>query len=217
MANPHNCSRKRVRGLLLSSHARSFPGSSAVRPFIIAAVIVLMSATSSNVEAISGAGTLELQLPGVDGWQITAIRMVSVICSATKSNNGTDQHVIADKGGYEGYQGGVIWSLSVDHRLNRLKAGVDETEAKLLLNSRFLAIGKAVRLTSTYTRFEFRPTAMDSSINDLETPGSLEIKAEGIDPIALESLSPIISALKKCHQDSSEPDFWKNAKKSECR
>jgi hypothetical protein len=203
---------KSVRGFTLCPYARSFLGSSPVRPFIIAAIIVLVIATSPNVEA--RVRSLEVKLPGVDGWQIMARdRLSSVSCSGTKIINGIDLHVIADKGGY---QGGV-WFLSVTSHHHRLKAGLDEAEAKLLLNSRSLVVGKALSVsdrvgkkrTSTYTRFEF--PAIDSSINDLETPGSLEIKAEGIDPIALESLSPIISALKNCHQDSSEPDFWKNA------
>jgi hypothetical protein len=188
-------------------------GKLAVKKFLLTVVIVIGTALTSTVEA--RVRSLEIELASIDGWEITARERVSTVsCFAEKSKGDTDIILIAnDK---EIYQGG-LWYLSVTFHNVRLKPGIEEVEAQLSLNRRVLAVGKAFSVgdtvrgirTNRYTRFEF--PALDSLIVDLETPSSIDIQAEGIEAIKLESLSTIIKALKKCHKDSSIPSFWKDA------
>jgi hypothetical protein len=177
-------------------------------------VAVLASGFNSTVEARMSA--LEIELPSVQGWQIKAVRRGdSVMCSARqKEENGNRMTVLADTGKYRG----GVWFLEVVSRNQHLEPSIEEAVASLFLNGKHVATGKALAVgdrvgnkrTATYVRFDF--PAIDSYVNDIKAARVVEIQTQDLNPLKIESLSPIITAIEKCRQESLNPEFWKDAK-----
>jgi hypothetical protein len=167
---------------------------------------------SSNAEA-SFYRERTIESPDLQGWEIAARN--SGMCSARqREENGQSLTLLADPGKYRG----GVWFLDVVSRNQRLKPGVLEAEAYLSLNGKRVITGKVLDIgdwhgekrIATYVRFEF--PAIDPYIKDVEAAREVEAQADGLSPLKLESLSPIIAALKNCQRESSNPEFWKNAK-----
>ena len=181
---------------------------------VVVVVAVLVSGFKSNAEAKVPAQ--EIELPSVQGWQIEAIRRGnSVTCSARqKEENGKSMLLLADT---RKYRDGV-WFLDVTSRNHHLKPGAAGTEARLFLNGKPVITGKVWAIgdsiggkpTATYVRFEF--PAIDAYVKDIKTARVVEAHAEGLSPLRLEGLSPIITVIEKCQQDGLNPEFWKEAK-----
>jgi hypothetical protein len=142
---------------------------------------------------------------GLQGWQIAA--RDSGMCSARqREENGQSITLLADPGRYRG----GVWFLGVMSRNQRLKPGVLEAEARLSLNGKHVITGKVLdvgdwhgdKRMATYVRFEF--PAIDLYIKDVEAARVVEAQADGLSPLKLESLSPIIAALKNCQRESSK-------------
>lgn len=169
----------------------------------------------SNVEARMPAE--EIQLPSVQGWRISAIRRFSnsVTCSAQKTDeNGLGITLLATTAENRGGK----WFFGVLSPSQHLKQGVQEALARLSLNGNPVVEGKALavgnttgnKTTATCVRFDF--PSIDAHVEDIEAARVVELQVDGLDPLKLESLSPIISAIKKCLKESSNPAFWKDAK-----
>ena len=173
-----------------------------------AAVALLASGLASNVEARGPA--LEIELPGVQGWKIEALkRGSSVMCSARQKEanaQGITITLLADTGKYRG----GVWFLEVASRNQHLEPGVEETVARLFLNGKRVATGTALATSGAFVRFDF--PAIDAHVKDIKAAHIIELQAEGLSPLKLESLSPIITAIEKCQQESLNPEFWKGAK-----
>lgn len=203
-----------AQGTALVPQSRRRLSISILRTLTISAVVLLASGLESNVEARVPA--LQVELPSVQGWQIEAIkRGNSVMCSARpREESAQGITLLADM---RTYRGGV-WFLEVVSRNHHLKSGVEETVARLFLNGKHVVTGKALdvgdwvgnKRTATYVRFEF--PAIDAHVKDIKAAQTIEVQAEGLSPLKLESLSPIITAIEKCQQESLNPEFWKDAK-----
>lgn len=212
----HHCPKCHMptRGTALLAHPRRRLGISILRTLAFAAVALLASGFKSNVEARGPA--LEIELPSVQGWQIEAIkRGNSVMCSARqREENGQGITLLADTGKYRG----GVWFLGVVSRNQHLESGVEETVASLSLNGKHVVKGKVLvvgdrignKRTATYVRFDF--PAIDAHVIDIKAARLIEVQAEGLSPLKLDSLSPIITAIEKCQQESLNPEFWKDAK-----
>jgi hypothetical protein len=153
-----------------------------------------------------------VKLPIVKDWHMEAVkRGSSIMCSARQEEVKT-QHItlLADTGKYRG----GVWFLQVVSRNQRLKAGMETSTARLVLNGKDVAIGKALdvgdwngdKRTASYVRYEF--TAIDAHVDSMQSTSAMQIRADGLNPISLASLSPVIVALKKCQQQSAKPTFW---------
>jgi hypothetical protein len=151
-----------------------------------------------------------IEFPNLPGWDIAA--RDTGMCSARQREEGGQKiTLLADP---DKYRGGV-WFLGVSSRNQRLKPGVLEAEAHLSLNGKRVIVGQVLDVgnwrggqrTATYVRYDF--PAIDVHIKDIEVARVVEIQAEGLIPLKLESLSPIIAAIKKCQLESSKPEFWK--------
>lgn len=194
-------------------HPRRRLGISVARPLVFAAVALFASGLQSNVEARAPA--LEIKLPSVQGWQIEAVRRGnSVMCSARPEKNVNGITLLADTGKYRG----GVWFLGVVSRNQQLRSGVEETVARLSLNGKPVITGKVLAVgdwignkrAATYVRFDF--PAIDAHVKDIKAARSIELQADGLSPLKLELLSPIITAIEKCQQESLNPEFWKDAK-----
>jgi hypothetical protein len=169
----------------------------------------------SNVEARGPAE--EIELPSLQGWQITAIRRSgsSVTCSAQKTDeNGVGMTLLATTAEYRNGK----WFLGVLSPSQHLKQGMQEALARLSLNGKPVVEGKALavsnttgnKTTPTCVRFDF--PAIDAHVENIEAARVVELQVDGLDPLKLEALSPIISAIKKCLKESANSAFWKDAK-----
>ena len=147
------------------------------------------------------------------GWEISA-RDTGMCSARQREENGQKITLLADPGRYRG----GVWFLAIVSRNQRLRPGVLEEDAYLSLNGIRVIKGKVLDVgdwhgesrMATYVRFEF--PAIDPYIKDVEVAREVETEAEGLSPLKLESLSPVIAALKNCQRESSNPEFWENAK-----
>lgn len=137
------------------------------------------------------------------------------MCSARqKEENGTAITLLADTGKYRG----GVWYLGVVSRNQQLEPNVQQAEAHLLLDGKLVATGEVLAIgdwvgnkrTATYVRFDF--PAIDSYVKAIKAARDVELQAQGLNPLKLESLPSIIAALEKCQQESLNPGFWDNAK-----
>jgi hypothetical protein len=195
-----------TRGIVLLAHPSLCLGFSILRTVAFAAVALLASGLKSNVEARGPAQ--EIELPSMQGWQIEAIkRGNSVMCSARQNEeNGQSMTLLADTGKYRG----GVWFLEVASRDQHLEPGLQETVARLFLNGNHVVTGTALATVGAFVRFDF--PAIDAHVKDIKAARVIEVQAEGLSPLKLESLSPIITAIEKCQQESLNPKFWKDAK-----
>lgn len=186
---------------------------SILKALLFACIVLLVSSLESNVEA--GVSALEIKLPSVKGWQIEAVKKGnSVMCLARqKEEKGQRMSLLADTGKYHG----SVWFLEVVSRNQHLESGVEEAVARLSLNGKYVVSGKVLSVgdwignkrTATYVRFEF--PAIDDYVKDIKAARVVEVQAQGISPLRLEALSPIITEIEKCQQDGLNPEYWKNA------
>jgi len=176
---------------------------------------VLANCLISNVEALGPAE--EIQLPSVQGWRMSAVRRSgnSVTCYARKTDeNGVGMTLLATTAEYRDGK----WFLGVLSPSQHLKQGVQEASARLSLNGNPVVEGKALavgntignKTTATCVRFEF--PAIDAHVENIEAARVVELQVDGLDPLKLEVVAPIISAIKKCLKESSNSGFWKDAK-----
>ena len=200
-------------GSVRHSHPGPRLGISVLKALVF--VGLLANCFISNVEALVPAE--EIQLPSVQGWRISAVRRSggSVTCSAQKTDeNGVAMTLLATTAEYRDGK----WFLGVLSPNQHLKQGVQEALARLSLNGNPVVEGKALavskttgnKTTATCVRFDF--PAIDAHVENIEAARVVELQVDGLDPLKLESLSPIISAIKKCLKESSNPAFWKDAK-----
>jgi len=211
----HFCSISLTKSSGSARHAHPGPrlGISILKALVF--VGVLANCLISNVEARGPAE--EIQLPSVQGWRMSAVRRSgsSVTCSAQKTDeNGVVMTLLATTAEYRGGK----WFLGVLYPSQHLKQGVQEALARLSLNGNPVVEGKALavgnttdnKTTATCVRFDF--PAIDAHVENIEAARVVELQVDGLDPLKLESLAPIISAIKKCLKESSNPAFWKDAK-----
>jgi len=151
-----------------------------------------------------------IEFPNLPGWDIAA--RDSGMCSARqREENGQEITLLADPSTYRG----GVWYLGVVSRNQRLKPGELEAIARLSLDGKQVVTGKVLEVgdsvggvrTATYVRVEF--LAIDAHIGNIEAARVVEAQADGLSPLKLGSLSPIIAAIKKCQLESSKPKFWK--------
>ncbi len=170
---------------------------------------LLVCGISSDAEA-SFYRERKIEFPGLPEWDIAA--RDSGMCSARqREENAQAITLFADPGKYRG----GVWFLGVVSRNHRLKPGALEAEARLSLDGRPVVTGKALEVgdwvggtrTATYVRVEF--LAVDAHMGRIEAARAVEVQADGLSPLQLGSLSPIIAAIKKCQFESSKPEFWK--------
>jgi hypothetical protein len=181
-------------------------GMSILRILLFAGVVLLVGGFASNAEALVSA--LEKTLPSVQGWKIEALkRGSSVMCLARqKEKNGKSMTLLADTGKYRG----GVWFLDVSSRNHHLEPDVQEIVAHLSLNGKHVVTGTALAIVGEFVRFEF--PAIDAYVKDIKTAHVVEVQAQGLSPLKIESLPPIITALEKCQQESLSTEFWKDAK-----
>jgi hypothetical protein len=189
-------------------------GIAILKAVVLVGIALLASGLRSNAEALVPA--LEVELPSVQGWQIKAVaREGSVMCSARQAEgNGEKMTLLADTGKYRG----GVWFLGVVSRNQHLEPGIKEASAHLSLNGNHAATGKVLAVgdwtgnkrTATYVRFDF--PAIDAYVKDIKAARVVEVQANGLSPIKLESLLPIITAIENCQHESLNPEFWKDAK-----
>lgn len=192
---------------MLKSHMPTF------KILAFAGVLVLANAYTLDAEARSSAE--QVKLPSVQGWKMEALRRSnSVTCSARKSDeNGEILTLLANTGGYRGGK----WFLSAISRDHHLSPALQEAPANLFLDGERVITGKALaiggrvgnRITQPHVRFDF-PT-IDAYVEDIKTARKIEVQAHGLSPFGLESLSPIISAVQQCLDESLNQEFWKKA------
>lgn len=136
------------------------------------------------------------------------------MCSARKKdNNGGELTLLADTGHYRG----GIWFLDVTSPDRHLKPGVQEASAHLLLDGKLVTTGKVLAIgdwtddktTRAYVRFEF--PAIDTYVEAIKAARKIEVQADGLSPLKLEPLLPIITAIQKCQHEGLNREFWKNA------
>lgn len=172
-------------------------------------IALLAAGVSSDTEA-SRYTERTIEFANLPGWDIVA--RDSGMCSARqREENGQSITLFADPNTYRG----GVWFLGVESRNHRLKSGVLETVARLSLDGTQVVTGKALEVgswvghtrTETYVRVEF--LAIDAHIDKIEAAREVEAQADGLSPLKLGPLSPIIAAIRKCQLDSSEPGFWK--------
>lgn len=184
------------------------------RYLVFVGVFLLACGFTSN--AIARAPAQEVELPSVQGWQIEAVkRGNSIMCSA-RQKDGNDKSItlLADTGKYRG----GVWFLGVVSRNQYLEPNVKEAVAHLSLEGLRVVTGKVLAVgdwvgnkrTATYVRFDF--PAIDAFVKDIKAAGVVELQAQGLSPLKLELLPPIITALEECQQESLNPGFWNNAK-----
>lgn len=128
-----------------------------------------------------------------------------------REENAQDITLLTDTGGYRG----GVWYLGVTSRNRHLESGVKETAARLYLDGKHVVTGKALAVgtwidNKGFVRFEF--PAIDAHVEDIKAARVIEVEAEGLSPLELKSLLPIITAIEKCQQESLNPEFWKGAK-----
>jgi hypothetical protein len=174
---------------------------------------VALSSLGLNAKALMNA--LEIELPSVQGWRIEAVaRSGSVMCAARQAEkNGEKMTLLADTGKYRG----GVWFLDVTTRNQHLKAGIKKAPAYLFLDGKPVVTGEVLDIgdwrgnkrTATYVRFEF--PAIDAYIENIKAARVVKVQADGLIPIKLESLLPIITAIENCQRDSLHPEFWKGA------
>lgn len=184
------------------------------RYLVFVDVFLLACGFTSN--AIARAPAQEIELPSVQGWQIEAVKQGdSVMCSARKKEvNGESITLLADTGKYRG----GVWFLGAVSRNKYLEPDVEEAEAHLSLEGQRVVTGKVLAVgdkvgnkrTATYVRFDF--PAIDTFVKDIKAADIVELQAQGLSSLKLESLSPIITALEVCQRESLNPGFWSNAK-----
>ena len=172
-------------------------------------IALLAGGVSSDAEA-SRYTERTIEFASLPGWDIAA--RDSGMCSARqREENGQKITLFADPNTYRG----GVWYLDVVSRNHRLKSGVIEAVARLSLDGTQVVTGKALEVgswvgltrTATYVRVEF--LAIDAHIGKIEAAREVEAQADGLSPLKLGSLSPIIAAIRKCQLDSSKPEFWK--------
>jgi hypothetical protein len=177
-------------------------------PFFVGVALLACGITSDAKASFYRERIIES--PNLKGWEIAA--RDSGMCSARQSEeNGQSITLLADPWKY----GGGVWYLGVVSRNHRLEPGIQEAEARLSLNGERAITGKVLNVgdwrggkrVATYVRFEF--PAIDRYIEDLEAARLVGVHVDGLSPLKLESLSPIIAAIKKCQLESSKPEFWK--------
>lgn len=204
----HHCSNYQgfTGGTAMLSHHGGQLIVSILKTFAFASVALLASSLQSNVEARVSAQ--EIELPSVQGWQIEAIkRSNSVMCSARQKNkNRKNMTLLADAGKYRG----GVWFFDVVSPDLHLKPGVQEIVARLFLDGKPVVTGIALATAGNFVRFDF--PAIDNYVKDLKAARVIEVQAEGLTPLKLDSLSSIITAIEKCQLESLSFDFWKNAK-----
>ncbi|MDG9923925.1 MULTISPECIES: hypothetical protein [unclassified Pseudomonas] len=215
MLNPHqhNCHTP-IKTTTQSVHLKDGFAISTLKLFALICISLLASGFQSTVEARSSA--LEVDLPDVQGWQIEAVkRLSSVMCSARQSEeNGRNMTLLADTGKYRD----GVWFLQITTRNQQLEPGVDEAAASLSLNGQHVLTGKALAVgdwtgdkrTSAYVRFDF--PVIDPYIKDIKAARVVEVQVQGLPPLKLESLAPIIATIENCQQESLSDEFWKDAK-----
>ena len=151
-----------------------------------------------------------IEFANLPGWDIAA--RDSGMCSARqREENGQSITLFADPNTYRG----GVWFLGVVSRNRRLKSGVLQSVARLSLDGTQVVTGKALEVgssvgltrTATYVRVEF--LAIDAHIDKIEAAREVEVQADGLSPLILGPLSPIIAAIRKCQLDSTQPEFWK--------
>ena len=139
----------------------------------------------------------------------------SVTCSARSDElDGKAITLLADTSKYRG----GVWFLGVVSRKQQLETAAEEVAAQLVLDGKRVTTGMAravgdwvgTERTATYVRFDF--PGIDEYIEDLRKARLVEVHAQSLSPLKIESLSPIISAIEKCQQEGSNPEFWKKAK-----
>lgn len=194
-------------------HPRRRLGISIAKVLVVAGAVLLASGFSPNADARSAA--LEVELPSVRDMSIKAIkRGSSVMCSARPMvETNPKVTLLADTGKYRG----GVWFLEVVSRDLQLEPTSEDVVAYLSLNGQHVATGKALAVgnwvgnkrTETFVRFEF--PAIDAYVKDIKTARIVEIQASGFIPLRVESLSPIITALENCQQESLDSEFWKGA------
>ena len=184
------------------------------RNVVWAGLLLLAGGLTFNAEALVPAK--EVELSEVQGWKVAAVmRGNSVTCSARSDDiDGKAITLLANTGKYRG----GVWFLGIVSRKQQLEGAVEETAAHLVLDGKRVATGKALAVgdwvgtkrTATYVRFEF--PAIDEYVEDLRQARLVEVQAQGLSPLKIEMLSPIILAIEKCQREGSNPEFWKKAK-----
>ena len=166
-----------TRGTTLLAHPRARLGKSILKTFVFVGVAVLASGFNLDAQALVPA--LKIELPGVQGWQIEAVkRGSSVMCSARQNEeNGQKMTLLADTGQYRG----GVWFLEVVSRNQHLESGVEETVARLSLNGKQVVTGKVLAVgnwigskrTATYVLFDF--PAIDAYVKDIKAARVVEV------------------------------------------
>ena len=181
-----------------------------INSFLFFGIAVFATGFQSHAQARSSA--LQLELPSVQGWKIEAIqRLSSISCSARQNEeNGQKMTLLADTGKYrEG-----VWFLEITSRNHHFQPGTKEAVAYLTLDGKQVITGKALAIGDgkhiSNVRFEF--PAIDAYVKDINTAQVIEVQTQDLSPLMLEPLSPIISRIENCQQESLNPDFWKDAK-----
>jgi hypothetical protein len=195
----------------VDDHQKRRLGVSRLKALAFAVVALLASGLTSNLEARVPAQQVELA--SVQGWKIEAVRRGgSVMCKAIQpvDKNGKEMTLIADTGTYRG----GVWFLDIESRNRHLAPGVEETVAHLFLDGKRVITGNVVAIGNSvggkkYVRFEF--PAIDAYVKDIKAARVIEVQAQGLSPLNLGSLSPIITAIEECQQESLNPGFWHGA------
>ena len=171
----------------------------------IGAFALFTSSLSSSVEARVAA--LQVELPSVQGWQIHAVsRGGGVMCSARpKEESDVAITLLADTGKYRGGE----WFLGIVSRNQHLEPSIEETEASLVIDGKQVATGTAVATIGRFVRFDF--PAIDSHVEKIRAAHVIEVQAQGLIPLQLESLSIIINTIEECQTESRNPEFWNRA------
>lgn len=192
-----------------SSHQRGRI-SIMINSFLFFGIAAFAAGFQSHAQARSSA--LQLELPSVQGWKIEAVkRLSSISCSARQNEeNGQKMTLLADTGKYrEG-----VWFLEIISRNHHLQPGTKEAVAYLNLDGKQIITGKAIAIGDgkqiSNVRFEF--PAIDAYIKDINTAQVVAVQTQDLSPLMLESLSPIITRIENCQQESLNLDFWKDAK-----
>ncbi len=158
---------------------------------------------------------LEVLLPPVQGWQITATqKLSSVTCYARRKDTDGQRLALSAK---TGTTPDPTWDLQITSRQRALEAGVERAAASLIVDGSPVATGSALAIgdsrgsqrVSRYVRFEF-PALHDALDAILEAP-AVELHTPGLAPLNIESLPPAITALEQCQRDSVNAAFWNKA------
>jgi tetrahydromethanopterin S-methyltransferase subunit F len=203
-----------VKGKIMQ-HVESLMTTSVMPSFKMLSILglaVLAGAISSTAFATL-VPEQSVKLPSVQNWQIEAVKRTSNIMCSARPTEEKDHSItlLVDAGKYRG----GVWFLQVVSRNQRLKAGVQTSTARLALNDKDVAVGKALEVgdsiggkrTASYVRYEF--AAIDAYVDSIQSASTVQIRADGLNPITLASLSSVIAALKKCQHDSARPEFWR--------